>query len=154
YRTAARGNAVSTMMANTLNIISAADITATATAIAEPANAETCVLPFTIPDKWTDNHSPADSFDKYDKKGNLLLDRDMYVAPGNSGATGYSPVADKGLEITLKNNNTGKIAPSMYNPWDLPGSVGGSDYRTNIASCNSNLVKMGDMMAPENGNMT
>src|SRR5258708_15597304 len=41
----------------------------------------------------------------------------------------------------------------MYNPWDLPGSVGGSDYRDNIATCNPSLVKMGDYMAPENGNM-
>ena len=41
----------------------------------------------------------------------------------------------------------------MYNPWDLPGSIGGSDYRNNISSCNPNLVKLGDMMTPENGNM-
>ena len=41
----------------------------------------------------------------------------------------------------------------MYNAWDLPGSVGASDYSNNIASCNPNLVKIGDWMSPENGNM-
>jgi hypothetical protein len=57
------------------------------------------------------------------------------------------------LQLVLKNNNGTKVAPSMYNPWDLPGSIGGNDYRNNIASCNPNLVKMGDYMVPENGNM-
>ena len=45
------------------------------------------------------------------------------------------------------------MAPSWYNPWDLPGSVGGNDYRNNIASCNTHIVQIGDMMTPENGNM-
>jgi hypothetical protein len=42
----------------------------------------------------------------------------------------------------------------MYNAWDLPGSVGAEDYRNNIATCNPNLVRIGDLMTPENGNMT
>jgi hypothetical protein len=42
----------------------------------------------------------------------------------------------------------------MYNPWDLPGSVGGSDYSANISGCNPHIVQIGNMMTPENGNMT
>jgi hypothetical protein len=89
----------------------------------------------------------------YDSKGNLLSNPDVYVPPGQTGATGYNPDTDKGLQLVLKNNNGTKVAPSMYNPWDLPGSVGGNDYRNNIANCNPSLVKIGDNMVPENGNM-
>jgi hypothetical protein len=153
YRTAARGNSVATMMAAVLKMAPSADIVATATAAAQPANAARCVLPFTIPDKWVE-HTTAGEFNKYDKKGVLLPNPDYYVPPGTSGATGYNHYADKGVQLTLKSNNSTKVAPSMYNPWDLPGSVGGDDYRENISDCNSNLVAMGDMMTPENGNMT
>ena len=57
--------------------------------------------------------------------------------------TGYNAVRDKGLEIVLKANNSSKVTASFYNPWDLPGSVGGSDYRDNIATCNSAKVDIG-----------
>lgn len=53
----------------------------------------------------------------------------------------------------LKNNNQNKTAPSFYNPWDLPGSTGGDDYRENIGTCNTNIVAIGDPMVPANGNM-
>jgi Flp pilus assembly protein TadG len=152
HRTQARGNPVATLIAQIFGV-QTVDINATATAGAVPANAELCVLPLTIPDKWTEKQSPADSFDMFDDKGNLLSNPDVYVPPGQTGATGYNPDTDKGLQLVLKTNNGTKVAPSMYNPWDLPGSVGGNDYRDNIAGCNPNLVKMGDSMTPENGNM-
>ena len=152
HRTQARGNPVATLIAQIFGVRTV-DVNATATAAAVPANAEICVLPLTIPDKWIEKQSPADTFDMYDNKGNLLSNPDVYVPPGQTGATGYNPDSDKGLQLVLKNNNGTKVAPSMYNPWDLPGSVGGNDYRNNIASCNPNLVKMGDNMVPENGNM-
>ena len=152
HRTQARGNPVETLIAQIFGVRTV-DINATATAGAVPANAEICVLPLTIPDKWIEKHSPDDSFDMYDDKGNPLGNPDVYIPPGQTGATGYNPDTDRGLQLALKSNNGTKVAPSMYNPWDLPGSVGGSDYRNNIASCNQNLVKMGDDMVPENGNM-
>ena len=152
HRTQARGNPVATLIAQIFGVRTV-DVNATATAAAVPANAEICVLPLTIPDKWIEKQSPADTFDMYDNKGNLLSNPDVYVPPGQTGATGYNPDTDKGLQLVLKNNNGTKVAPSMYNPWDLPGSVGGNDYRNNIASCNPNVVKIGDSMVPENGNM-
>ena len=168
YRTAARGNPVSTLIAQYFGV-KTADISASATAEASSANAETCVLPFTIPDKWTEHSdgkgvsdgpwSPASMFDVYYTKGSnqnggvALPSPDVYVAPGNTGYTGFDPVADKGLEMTLKTNNKTQVSPSLYNPWDLPGSVGGSDYRNNIAGCNTAIVGIGDFLTPETGNM-
>jgi Flp pilus assembly protein TadG len=167
YRTAVRANPVATLIAQFFGTPTA-DISATARAIAAPAGAETCVLPFTIPDKWIEQQcppqtcpwAPTDTFDMYASQGNNqntgapLPNPDIYVAPGNTGATGYNPATDRGLRMVLKNNNQNKVAPSMYNAWDLPGSVGGDDYRANIATCNPNLIKIGDNMPPENGNMT
>jgi hypothetical protein len=158
YRTTARGNPLDTLMGRIFGI-NTVNIAASATAIAAPANAETCVMPLTIPDKWIENQTgpwdPLDTFDIKDNKGNPIANPDVYVAPGTKGATatGYTVEVDKGLQLVLKGNNTSKAAPSMYDPWDLPGSVGGSDYRDNIADCNSSLVKIGDTMTPENGNM-
>ena len=160
YRTQARSNPVATLIARYFGIASA-DIGATATAAAAPANAEICVMPLTIPDKWTEQQcatescpwSPTDTFDMFDSKGNLLPAPDLYVPPGQPGATGYRADTDRGLQLVLKNNNGTKVAPSLYNPWDLPGSVGGNDYRDNIATCNPHLVAIGDPMTPETGNM-
>jgi Flp pilus assembly protein TadG len=155
-RTADRNNPVPTLIGQMFGIRTV-DILATATAEASPANAETCVMPFTIPDKWTERQTgpwdTADTFDMYDNKGASLANPDVYVPPGQPGYTGYSPVTDRGLQLTLKANNTDKAAPSFYNPWDLPGSTGAEDYRNNIATCNTNIVAMGDPMNPEPGNM-
>jgi hypothetical protein len=166
HRTTARGNPVSTLIAQLFGV-STVDIAATATATAAPANAETCVLPFTIPDKWIEKQCASgpctwtteSTFDLYASQGNnqnsggALANPDVYIPPGTADATGYNPVTDRGLQIVLKNNNQNKIAPSMYNAWDLPGSVGGDDYRENISDCNPNLIPIGHNMTPENGNM-
>jgi hypothetical protein len=158
FRTTARGNPVPTFMARLFGI-STANIVATATAEAQFANAETCVAPFTVPDKWKENSdsagkpdgpwTPSSTFDMYDSKGKLLPNPDVYTF----GVTSFDPTLDKGLQLVLKENNTGKVAPSLYNPWDLPGSMGGNDYRNNIDTCNTNIIKIGDFMPPENGNM-
>jgi hypothetical protein len=152
FRTAERANAVPTLM-GVLFGVPTVNITATATAEASPANAETCVMPWTIPDKWIDNQSPpwdpADTFTMYDKKGNVVANPDVYIP----GTTGYDPVTDRGLELILKASNDTKVSPSFYNPWDLPGSTGASDYENNVATCNPNKVDIGQPMTAEPGNM-
>jgi len=167
HRTVARGNPVSTLIAHFFGMNSV-DVTATATATAAPADAQTCVLPFTIPDKWIERQcgtssctwSTSDTFNMYANQGNrqnvgaALPNPDIYVPPGTPDATGYNPVSDRGLRLVLKNNTDNRVAPGMYNAWDLPGSVGGEDYRNNIATCNPNLIPVGHVMTPENGNMT
>lgn len=155
-RTAQRSNPVPTLIGPFFGVPTV-DIMATATAEASPANAETCVMPFTIPDKWTERQTgswdPNDDFNLYDTKGKPLANPDVYIPPGQPGSTGYSPTTDRGLQLVLKTNNQNKTAPSFYNPWDLPGSTGASDYRNNIANCNTNIVAMGDPMNAEPGNM-
>jgi hypothetical protein len=48
---------------------------ATATAEVSPANAMTCVKPFTIPDKWIENQTPPwdgdDTYDAFNNQGAL-----------------------------------------------------------------------------------
>jgi len=157
YRTTARGNAIPTLMGSLFGVATV-DIGATATAEASPANAETCVAPFTIPDKWTEKQTgpwdPTDTFDLYDAAGNPLPNPDVYVGPEDKvNYTGYNADRDRGLEIVLKANNDTKVTASFYNPWDLPGSVGAADYRANIDTCNTNVVPIGFDMPPEPGNM-
>src|SRR5581483_2476722 len=76
YRTNARSNSVPTLMGQLFGV-ARVDVLATATAEASPANAETCVKPFTIPDKWIEKQDPGgwapdSTFDLYDNKGNTL----------------------------------------------------------------------------------
>jgi hypothetical protein len=162
YRTSVRANPVTTLIGGIFGVDSG-DIAATARATAAPAGGSLCVMPLTIPDKWIENQTGPwttdDTFNMYESQGNRenvgppLPNPDIYVPPGTTGATGYNPKTDKGLLLTLKNNNQNKVAPSMYNAWDLPGSEGGDDYRENIAHCNPNLIAIGHTMTPENGNM-
>ncbi len=149
YRDAAHGNPLSTLIAQYFGIRTA-DIAATATAEASPADTMTCVKPFTIPDRWTEKQTPPfDPTDSYDPG-------DIYVGPDNPDPalrTGYDAVKDAGLEIALKADNGTKIAPSFYYPYDIPGSVGANDYRDNIGGCNSTLMTFGQLFNPEPGNM-
>ncbi len=155
-RTAQRNNAVRTLIGPFFGVPTV-DIMAVATAEASPANAATCVMPFTIPDKWEEHQTgtwdPDDEFDLFAGNGSALGNPDVYIPPGQPGTTGYSPTTDRGVRLVLKANNQNKTAPSFYNPWDLPGSTGADDYRENIATCNTNIVAIGDPMNTEPGNM-
>jgi putative Flp pilus-assembly TadE/G-like protein len=151
YRTGARGNPVPTLMGSLFGVQNA-DIVATATAEVSPANAMKCVLPFTIPDRWREASTgqlsqPTDTYDP--SQG------DVYVPPDDGTyMTGYNAARDKGMQITLKANNTSKVTASFYNPWDLPGSVGASDYRNNIDTCNPASITWNHTeYPPETGNM-
>jgi hypothetical protein len=153
-RSAARGNPVPTLMARLLGV-NTVDIMATATAEASPANAATCVMPFTIPDKWTEKQTgawdPEDQFDLYDSNGRDLASPDIYVQ--GPGGTGYDAERDKGTLLRLKANNDNKTAPTLYNPWAIPGSTGADDYEENIFTCNTTIVEVGHLMTQEPGNM-
>ena len=171
YRTAARSNPVPTLMGQFFGI-SQVDITATATAEAAPANAATCVLPFMVPDKWIEKSDgtgtadgpwdPNKTFDLWYTKGSNqnggvpLPTPDVYTPPATDGTpgTGFSLPGDVGTEMVLKSNNQNKISPSIYNPIDLGTSTGANDYKANIIGCNQTLIKPGDFLTPETGNMT
>jgi Flp pilus assembly protein TadG len=156
-RTASRGNPVSTLIAQYFGTVTA-DIGAVAMAEAAPANAMTCVKPFTIPDRWQEVQTPAwdpdDSFDMVDKKGKPIANPDIYIGPENKSAyTGYNAERDKGMLILLKADNGSKIAPSFYYPYAMEGGNGASWYRENIAGCNVDIMGFGDIYTPEPGNM-
>ena len=157
WRNSAHANAVPTLIGPIFGVPTV-NINAIAVGEASPANAETCVKPFTIPDRWrevqTPPWTPDSTFDMYDNKGKLLPNPDVYIGPSDpANYTGYNATRDAGLELRLKADNKTKLTASFYNPWDLPGSVGASDYRNNIATCNTAHFGYGVNMPPENGNM-
>jgi Flp pilus assembly protein TadG len=157
-RTASRGNPVSTLIAKYFGITET-DIGATATAEASPANAMTCVKPFTIPDRWTERQTPPwdtqDGFDMVDKKGAPIPNPDIYIGPEDkANYTGYNAERDKGLTLVLKAGNNTKIAPSFYQAWDMPGeNLGADDYRHNIGHCRTDLMKFNDTFVAKPGMM-
>jgi Flp pilus assembly protein TadG len=167
YRTQARSNPLATLIAGYFGSPTA-DISATATAMAAPANQLNCVLPFTIPDKWIETQcatetcpwSPTDTFDiaapqgGHQNAGAPLAYPDQYVPPGQPGATGYNPATDTGLQLVLKPSNQSEVTPSMYNAWDIGGVTGASAYSSNIGGCNTTMTGLGNTMSPETGNMT
>jgi Flp pilus assembly protein TadG len=158
YRNAARGNPVATLIAQYFGIASV-DVTATATAEATPANAMTCVLPFTIPDRWIEKQTPAfdpeDPFNLFSARNVRLSDPDVYIGPGDPATyTGYNAVRDRGTIVRLKADNDTKIASSFYYPYAIPGHTGADDYREAIGGCNTTVMNMGDLYDSEPGMMS
>ncbi|MBI2834196.1 MAG: hypothetical protein HYX76_07190 [Acidobacteria bacterium] len=161
YRTIGRNNPVSTLVAAYFGRPNA-DISATATAEASPANAATCVKPWAVPDKWQEVQDPpwdpADSFDQYNPIGAPLPDPDVYVPADQSGYTGFNgnPTGpDYGLQITLKAGAPSQaISASHFYPVALPPNTGAAWYEENIPSCWSGTMQMGDLVPVEPGNMT
>ena len=156
-RSTARNNPLVTFLAPLIGIHSV-DIGAVATAEAAPANAMTCVKPFTIPDRWIERQTPPwdpdDSFDAFDNKGKPLADPDIYIpATDKDSYTGYDMERDKGTLVVLKADNGSKIAPSFYYPYAIGDSSGASDYEWNIGNCNTTVMKFGQPLTAEPGDM-
>jgi Flp pilus assembly protein TadG len=157
WRTTARGNPVSTLIAHFFGM-STADISAVATAEASPADAMTCVKPFTIPDRWDEKQTPpwdpTDTFDLFDSKGKELANPDVYIPKTDkTNYTGYNAERDKGELVVLKSDNTSKISPGIYYPWAPEGNSGADDYRRDIAGCNQTIVGFDEILTPEPGFM-
>ena len=133
------------------------NVNAVAVAEASPANAMTCVKPFMIPDKWTENGTPpwdtGDTFDMYDNKGILLppSKRDVYVPADQASYTGYTVARDKGTALVLRAGTGSNINPSFYFSWKMPGDIGGDFYRNNIANCNTATMHWKDLITQEPG---
>jgi Flp pilus assembly protein TadG len=166
YRTTARTNPVATLIGRFFGT-SVADVSAVARASAYPANEVSCVLPFTIPDKWIEKQcgsgtcefDPSNTFNIYetqgshDNMGDPLLNPDIYVPPGGSSPTGYNADKDRGMQIVLKPGAQNNVTPSMYNAWDVNGVTGADNYREHIDNCSPAFLKKGEDMPPETGNM-
>jgi hypothetical protein len=166
YRTGARTNPVNTLMGRLFGT-SVADVSAVARAAAYPANEVSCVLPWTVPDKWIEKgcggascaFDPSETFNQYETQGNHdnvglpLPNPDIYIPPGQPNPTGYEAEADRGMQIVLKPGNQNNVTPSMYNAWDINGVTGADAYSENISSCNPGWIKNDQAMPPETGNM-
>jgi len=155
-RSGVRGNPLSTFIAPMFGVPNV-DLGAEATAEVSPANAMTCVKPFTVPDKWIESQTPpwdpSDTFDAFDKKGKPLANPDIYIPMGQPGYTGYNAETDKGTLIELKAGTGDQIAPSFYFPYAIGDSSGAEDYRWNIGNCNTTMMGFGDLLVAEPGNM-
>src|SRR5690606_16775643 len=104
-------------------------------------------------ERQTPPWDPNDTFDLFDSSGRPLANPDVYIDATQSGYTGYNAERDKGMVVRLKADNTTKLAPSTYQPWAIPGSKGGNDYRWNIANCNTNVMPFGFIMTHGPGKM-
>jgi Flp pilus assembly protein TadG len=59
-----------------------------------------------------------------------------------------------GQEFTLKSQDpSASISPGEFYAIQLPGSVGGSDYKTNISTCSNAYLRCGNSYSVETGNM-
>ena len=140
-------------------------VRATATAEALFGAFTDCVKPFAIPDKWQElrndvapaGWSEKDTFERYDKKGEVLVPADSY-----SPAGGFSPASvalgggDHGRYIVLKNGDPqNAIRPGWFNPVVVNPSEGpgGANYRANIATCDRTVIGPGTVLEVEPGNM-
>jgi Flp pilus assembly protein TadG len=162
WRSAERGNPVSTLIARYFGVASAS-IGATATAEAAPSNAMDCVKPFTIPDKWKEKQDPAwtttSTFDAFNNKGVPLANPDIYIPAYNTDGTpnpnytGYNMERDKGTLLTIRAGTGNNITPTFYYSLAMTNDTGGDDYRWNIANCNTTVYVWGDPLVQEPGNM-
>ena len=147
---------VDTLVGRFFNILTA-DIPANATAEASKANAMSCVKPFTIPDKWIEKQTPGwdsnDSYDAFDNKNVPLANPDIYIPADQPGYTGYSMDHDRGERLMIRAGTGNQIMPSFYFSLAIGGETGGSEYEWNIANCNTTLMKWGEPLLQEPGNM-
>jgi hypothetical protein len=155
FRNDERGNPVGTLMGRFFGVVDV-DISAEATAEASPANAMTCVKPFTIPDKWTEVQTPpwdpTDTFETHDIHGNPLDNPDVYIPADQPGYTGYNAERDRGVELMIRAGTGSDINPSFYFSYAIGGITGGSEYEWNIANCNTTMMGWGDLLLMEPGN--
>jgi hypothetical protein len=164
YRTAERGNPLSTLIAQYFGMATAS-VGATATAEVSPANGMTCVKPFTIPDKWREIGEPpwdgTDTYDAFDNKGNPLppATADVYIpatdANGNVNPdyTGYNNERERGQRLVIRAGTGDNITVSFYFSLALGGITGGAEYDWNIANCNKLVMHYGDPLIQEPGAM-
>jgi hypothetical protein len=161
-RNAARGNPLSTIIAAIFGMPTA-DISATATAEVSPANAMTCVKPFTIPDLWIERTDPpfdsmTSTFEIYERPtqhGVPLANPDVYIPADQPGYTGYNQEQHRGTRLMIRAGTGTNIEPTMYFSLALDGmdETGAEEYEWNIANCNQRIMRWGEPLIQEPGNM-
>ena len=176
FRHGSRGNPISTIIAGLFGM-DTAGVWATATAEVSPANAMTCVKPFTIPDRWREMNdapwSPQDTFEAFTKGGNPRPlaacttpgpgCADVYIpaancptCPPNADYTGYNNERQRGTPLTIRAATGEGIYVSFYFSLAIGGmdGTGGDPYRWNIANCNQTVMSWGEPLFQEPGAMS
>ena len=91
------------------------------------------------------------TFDRYDNKGKVIANADVYIPPSATYKTWTA--ADAGTRFILRAGTGNNIEPTFYYSWKMPGDIGGDYYRDNIANCNPTVIPVGVTMTQEPGAM-
>lgn len=159
-RTVERGNPIQTLFGRAIGF-ERVSVSASAAAQIWPATGVNCLMPFGIPDRWSEAAGPPWTWPTAQDRYEGAADGDVYVPwdPNNPDApfTGYGE-ADRGMRILIKTSDPqGAFQPGWFYPIRLPGTSGGNVYRETIATCpNPQVVynMLEDLVvAAEPGNM-
>ena len=139
---------MSTLIAQYFGMASA-DIGAIATAEVSPANAMTCVKPFTIPDKWNEAQTPPwdgdDTYDAFDNKGRAA-GQPRHLHSGEPARIHRLQPGGQPRRAARDSRRTGNnITVSFY--FSLAMGTGHHRrrrYAENIANCNTTIYHWGD----------
>src|SRR5439155_25550460 len=117
---------------------------------AVPGNAESCVKPWAIPDKWVERQTPAwdatDTFTAF--PANPSLFPDIFRNITQSGYTGYTR-SQVGTQLQLGADTTYSIGAQRFLALRLPGSSGEADFVNNITGCETSQLTIGDTLTFE-----
>ena len=118
------------------------------------ANAATCAAPFAIPDRWQESqHAAPDPNDSF----KLTATQQRRRTVGHQSipqSTWASTRSDKGIRPDHSRPAPAtNIEPSFYYGLALPLDTGASDYEWNIRICNTMVLRFGQMLTAEPGNM-
>jgi Flp pilus assembly protein TadG len=172
YRNQARNNPLPIFFGGLVGL-SQQGIRAMAIAQIKSANATDCLKPWGVIDKWYDHYDTTaptmpldtwtldDTFDKYDKKGEIdptiVPTADEYIAPidpaNDQWGSSFHPfdangdyTEDYGLQLALKvgDNSDFQYATGWFSNLALFDSKGGADLKYNIKHCVGTVYKVGD----------
>ena len=107
------------------------------------------------------NVEPSGWVFEFDNKGNPLpvSEADVYIpaadANGNKnpGYTGYNNEKHRGTKLVLRAGTGNNINVSFYFSIAIAGITGGAEYDWNIANCNKHVMRWGELLVQEPGNM-
>jgi hypothetical protein len=165
---AMRGNVLPTYFSHLVGV-TAQGVRATATAQTAEGNSITCLLPFAVIDRWSDNtdlnrdntYYPNDSLpgipgwsanDKYEPPA--LAGTDVYVGPYAENTqqgltpTGWTVSGDYGRQLIIKDGNMNDYSAGWAQKIDLVGSTGSNDYSWNITHCNPTPIGIATFSEP------
>jgi Putative Flp pilus-assembly TadE/G-like len=128
-------------------------VKASATAIADNANATDCLRPIAFADQWSELHAPINNeFNGYDEVTGLpLADKDTYTAP-SATQTGQTTVSvDLGERIIWNldqptTSTTTPITRGLAVALTLPGA---GTYQSKVENCSGESVQLGQTLPVE-----